>query len=316
MQTNFNPHAPMGMLNNQFGLITDEQLLEQLRHMAAYGTHNPTSLMLLHELHARAARSFGKTFVPVKELHGEDFLYTSIFKDGVTTHYFVADKETKLKIDEIFNLTKVENPPEGDEDFMAERIEHLLRLGRVFKMISVDEQGNPIGAIKRCGFASLFVGKGFGEEPRHSSKVLPLGVIEVPTLTLLNSDPNFLVNTVITNACQIITDRNRLAELDSYLRTPAVMREYLTAVTDLMRENGIGLGHSLLTQIHLFPVDSDVPVKFLGGLDDNWTTGFIKRERHPHLFPSGQNYFNLNGNLGGFSGFGEPGRSTGPGNWY
>lgn len=43
MQSNFNPYAPMN--SNQFSMTTDEQLLEQLRHMSVYGGHSQTTLI-------------------------------------------------------------------------------------------------------------------------------------------------------------------------------------------------------------------------------------------------------------------------------
>lgn len=302
MHSNFNPHTPMIMGGNQFGMISDEQLLEQLRHMSTYGTHNQTTLMLLHELHLRAARSFGKTFVPTKEVHGDAFLYTSIFKNGVMTHFFVVEKETKQKIDEIFERTKVENTFE--DEFSAERIGLLLELGDVFNVISVNEQGKHIGGVNRRGFASLFVSKGFNEESRHSSKALPLAVVEVSTLAVLNSDPKHLANQLMQDATQVIRDNDILIQLGNYLSNTRVIKEYGDAVAARLRDNALGAGPSLPTQIHLFPADGSAPVKLLGGLTDNWTAGFIKREQYPHLFPNPAMYASPGGMLGGFNAFG------------
>lgn len=303
MQNHFNPSNVMGMGNNQFAMSTDEQMLEQLKYMTAYGAHSQTTLMLMHELYQRVARSFGKTFVPTKEVQDDCFLYTSIFKDGVMTHFFVAKEETKQKIDEIFEQTKPVGQGDGSTEFIA-RITLLMELGDVFRTVPVDEQGKQSGPIKRCGFASLFASKGFNEEPRHSSKVLPLGVIEVSTLTLLNTDPKHFVNQVMASASQIINDRERLGRLEGYLSSTSVMKEYGAAVTEILSKKDVGIGFSLPTQIHLFPADRPTPAKFLGGLSDNWTAGFIKREQYPHLFPTGQNYLHPNGNVSGWNGFG------------
>lgn len=306
---NFNPHMNMG--SNQFSMVSDEKLLEQLRYMSAYGGHNPTTLMLLHELHLRAAASFGKTFVPTKEVHGDAFLYTSIFKNGVMTHFFVVEKETKQKIEEIFEMTK--NPRDGEVDkFIEDRIRLLVELGNVFNAISVDEQGKQIGEVSRRGFASLFVSTGFNEESRHSSKVLPLAVVEVSTLTVLNSDPKHLVNQLMQDATQLIHDNDALIRLGNYLTNTPVVKDYGDAVMAQLRDNALGIGPSLPTQIHLFPADGSVPVKFLGGLSDNWTTGFIKREQYPHLFPNSTMYVRPGGMMGGFNGFGPA--AGGP--WY
>lgn len=310
MQSNFNPSNVMNM-NNQFSMTTDEQLLEQLRHMSAYGTHNQTTLMLLHEFHMRASRSFSKTFVPSKEVQDDSFLYTSIFKDGIMTHFFVAKEETKQKIDEIFEQTKPVGQGDGSTEFIS-RITLLMELGDVFRTVPVDEQGKQSGPIKRCGFASLFASKGFNEEPRHSSKVLPLAVIEVQSLALLNTDPNYIIANVLGQAANILTDADQLVQLDNYLSDQTAFKKYVTAVTGNMRLNDFGVGHDFITQIHLFPADGTVPLKFLGGLGDKWDTGFIKREQYPRLFRIEQMYLHPNGTVGGVNWGGQSGR----GPWY
>lgn len=303
MHSNFNPHNIMAMGGNQFGMTSDEQLLEQLRYMSTYGTHNQTTLMLLHELHLRSARCFSKTFTPTKDVQGDYHLYTSIFKNGRMHHFFVADDETKRKIEQVIEQTTLD-PKDGPSQFGVERIGLLMELGDVFKVVTVDESGKQLGDVKNSGFAALFGGWGFDEQTKHTSKVLPLAVLEASTLTILNSDPKHIFSTVISQAIHLVTNREQLNHLEAYLLDGGVLKEYIAAVTDAMRLNDIGVGYENVTQLHLFPAGRIVPIKFLGGLDKKWDTGFIKREQYPHLFPVAQGYMHPNGNVGGFNGFG------------
>lgn len=303
MQSNFNPHNIMAMGGNQFGLTSDEQLLEQLRYMSTYGTHNQTTLILLHELHLRAARAFGKTFTPTKEVQGDYHLYTSIFKGGLMHHFFVVNDETKLKIEQVLEQTTLD-PKDGPSQFGVERIGLLMELGDVFKVVTVDEAGKQLGTTKNSGFAALFGGWGFDEQTKHASKVLPLAVLEASTLAILNSDPKYISSTVLSQAVHLVTSHEQLNHLEAYLRDSEVLKAYTTAVTDTMRLNDIGVGHENVTQIHLFPAGRIVPIKFLGGLDKKWDAGFLKREQYPHLFPTAQGYIHPNGNVGGFNAFG------------
>lgn len=314
MHPNFNPHTAM-MGSNQFSMTSDEQLLEQLRHMAAYGAHNQTTLMLLYELHARAARSFGKTFVPTKEVQGNAHLYTSIFKGGLMHHFFVADDETKQKIAQVIEQTTLD-PKDGPSHFGVERIGLLMELGDVFKVVTADESGKQVGTVKDSGFAALFGGWGFDEQTKHSSKVLPLGVIEIQTLTLLNTPLDLFCNVVMNSAAQLITDHAKLEKLEGYLRNTPAIKEYLTVVQDTMKLNNSGFHHSDVTQIHLFPVNLDAPLVCLGGLPNSdgkwkWDAGFIKREQYPQLFPNPQNYMHPNASIGGFNGGGMGGFGNG-----
>lgn len=316
MHNNFNPPGPMNMGGNQFGMTTNEQLLEQLRHMSAYGTHNQTTLMLLHELHLRAARSFGKTFVPTKEVQGNAHLYTSIFKGGLMHHFFVADDETKQKITQVIEQTTLD-PKDGPSHFGVERIGLLMELGDVFKVVTVDESGKRVGTVKNSGFAALFGGWAFDEQTKHSSKVLPLAVFEIQTLTLLNTPLDLFCNVVMNSAAQLITDHAKLEKLEGYLRNTPVIKEYLTVVQDTMKLNNSGFHHSDVTQIHLFPANLAAPLVCLGGLPNSdgkwkWDAGFIKREQYPHLFLNAHGNMHPNNLMGGFNGFGPA--AGGP--WY
>ena len=314
MHPNFNPHAPI-MGNNQFCMTSDEQLLEQLRYMSAYGGHNQTTLVLLHELHMRAAQSFGKTFVPTKEVQGDAHLYTSIFKGGRMHHFFVTDDETKQKIAQVIEQTTLD-PKDGPSHFGVERIGLLMELGDVFKVVTTDELGKQVETVKNSGFAALFGGWGFDEQTKHSSKVLPLGVIEMQTLSLLNTQTDLFCNIVMSTAAQLVTDRAKLEKLEGYLRNTPVIKEYLTVVQDTMKLNHAGFNHSDITQIHLFPANLDAPLVCLGGLPGKdgkwkWDAGFIKRAQYPHLFQNTQNYIHPNGNIGGFNGGGMGGANWG-----
>lgn len=314
MQTNFNPQNIMGIGGNQFSRTSSEQLLEQLRYMSAYGGHNPTTLMLLHELHARAVRSFGKTFVPTKEVQGDSHLYTSIFKGGLMHHFFVTDDETKQKIAQVVEQTTLDPKDGGPSHFGVERIGLLMELGDVFNVVTCDENGKQVGPIKSSGFAALFGGWGFDEQTKHSSKVLPVAVIELPTLVVLNNDRRGLINSVLHHAAQVIQDHDVLRVLDEHLNTTPVVDEYISAVTGIMRLNDVGVGHTDVTQIHLLPAEGGAPVKLLGGAvnGQKWDAGFIKREKYPHLFPNAHTNMHPNNMMGGFNGFGPA--AGGP--WY
>lgn len=295
---------PGMMFPNQFQQYSDEQILDELKSMGAYGDHNPTSMMLLGELYQRAQHAFAKTFIPSEEVHGDAYLYTSVYKDGFMTHYFVSDREAKLKIEEIFEGTQL--PSEGASDqFLSERFRLLLELGDVFTAVKVNEYGAMVNRPERRGYGALISGKGFGTSSQHSSKSLPLAVVEIAFGSLMSMDPSKFIYELLAAIRPGFPSPDKLAEVEDYLNSSNVVKDYLDAVKkNHLTPSGIGNTGSTI-QFLFFPGGENVPVKILGGLSEKWDEGFINQKLYPSLFLNRPNpYANNYTGPGVFGGFG------------
>lgn len=284
---NFNPQAGAMMAQpDMFRSYTDLQILEQLKSLAAYGSHNHTTLMLMAELYHRSAHAFGKTFIPTKTVHGDSYLYTSIFKNGRMTHFFVRDQETKDKIQAVLDgATK--HPFE-------ENISLLVELGPVFEEVMVDENGAPIGEPRKAGFPALFGFDGFAAQPQHVSKTLPLAVLELSFMAA-GSFSQGVFNELLMNGIRMATDDKELhTRVDHYLRSFNALLEYKKSTDSVISEPGSLNLVPITTQIHFFPVDQDSPIKFVSALYAEKDPRFIDRSKFPHLFVNPIAHYNQN----------------------
>jgi hypothetical protein len=294
-----------------FKRLSDEQLLEQLKSMACYGDHNQTTLMLIGELYQRAQRAFGKTFMPSEKVHGDRYLYTSIYKDGVMTHYFVDDHETKLLVDGVFERTEFLYTAEGEGFEGGPRISALLDLGEVFTAIRVDENGKQVGEAVRCHFGTIAAAQGFNANPLHISKTLPLGIFEINFKSPAGLMRQTLNEALLKAAETVTTDPEKLTRIQEFVNQFDLLEEYRISVEKVFNGSEMAGGMNLIpitTQIHVFPAGTGAPVKFLTAMYGETVPGFVDRNKYPALFLNPEP--NANHYAPGAGGFGGPG---GPG---
>jgi hypothetical protein len=294
---NSNLQAGMYMSHpEQYQSKSDQELLRELQALGAYGSITPPAMMLLAEICQRAQHAFAKTFVPTKAVHGDRFLYTSIFKDGLMTHLFAVDSKAKENIEKVLNSA----PSRPFE----ENLNALIELGPVFDAVPVDENGTPVGDSYKADFRILLGFDGFNKQPLHVSKTLPLAVVEF-SFTPSGSFQQGMFNEMLLNSIRAMTnDAELVTRVDLYLRTHNALLEYKKSADSVISDQGSFNLVPVTTQIHFFPVDQDAPLKFISKLYADKDARFVDRHKYPQLFVN-PNIFNR----AGPTGFGNGGQS-------
>lgn len=289
---NFNlfnqPGMGAGLIHQDlFSKLSNDELLEQVKAMVAYGDHNHTTMMLLGELYQRASRAFSFSVRPTVDIQGTGYLYTTTLRDGILSHYFVDNVEYKDTIDNIFRETVVardNKDPDVPGRLTAERIRRLTDLGDIFRVAELTPQGL---RTYRAGFSHLFVGKGFNKDPQHPSLTLPRAVIEIPFFQLHAMSGTGGLAQFIESAANAFGLTAAEADiLIKYIRTRDVVKGYENSITEDHTYAVKNNRHEMfMVQIHLFPAGTEVPIRIVGGCENkDWDAGFVNRAEYPKLF--------------------------------